>query len=261
MTAAGVTERTIKIGGESIRVWEKGSGAPLGYLAGLGGLNTWTPFLDALAKKRKVIVPSLPGFPGGGLLHKKLDTFADWIICMLDLLEAAGLEGKDLVGHSIGGMLAAEVAAFSRASVKSLVLLAPLGLYDEKEPPGDPFNRRANEVAALFSTKPAEFQKERLTPHAGLDADATTEWTIVQVRAVESASRLLWPLGDLGLAKRLHRVTCPVKLVWGAEDQIVPASYAKAFAKKLATGPEIQVIPGAGHALEFDAPEAVARSI
>ncbi len=257
MTAAGVTERTVKLGGESIRVWEKGTGAPLGYLAGLGGLNTWTPFLDELAKSRRVIVPSLPGFPGGGLLHKQLDTFADWIICMLDLLEATGLEGKDLVGHSIGGMLAAEVAAFSRASVKSLTLLAPLGLYDEKEPPGDPFNRRANELAALYSVKPAEFQKERLTPPAGLDADATTEWTIVQVRAVEAASRLLWPLGDLGTAKRLRRVTCPVKLVWGAEDRIMPASYAKKFAQRLTGGPELKVIPGAGHAIDFDAPETL----
>ena len=257
MTAQGVKETRIRIGGEQIRIWEKGTGAPLGYLAGLGGLLTWTPFLDKLAEKRRVIVPSLPGFPGGGLLHKQLDTFADWIICMLDILEASGLEGSDLVGHSIGGMLAAEVAAFSRASVKSLVLMAPLGFYDEKEPPGDPFNRRANELAPLFSSKPAEFQQERLTPPAGLSADDATEWTIVQVRAVEAASRLLWPLGDLGLAKRLHRVTCPVKLVWGAEDHIVPPSYAKRFAQLLGGPSEIKVIPGAGHALDFDAPGAV----
>jgi pimeloyl-ACP methyl ester carboxylesterase len=81
-----------------------------------------------------------------------------------------------------------------------------------------------------------------------------TEWTIVQVRAIEAASRLLWPLGDLGLKKRLHRITCPVKLVWGAEDRIVPVSYAKKFASGLAGPTEVQVIPGAGHALDFDAP-------
>jgi pimeloyl-ACP methyl ester carboxylesterase len=261
MTAAGVSEKFVRVGGEKVRVWEKGKGEPLGYFAGLGGLLEWTPFLDKLAERRRVIVPSLPGFPGGGLLHKQLDTFADWVICTLDLLEAAGLEGKDLVGHSIGGTLAAEAAAFSRASVKSLVLIAPLGLYDESEPPGDPFNRRANEVAPLFSAKPAEFAKARLTPPAGLSADDATEWTIVQVRAVEAASRLLWPLGDLGLAKRLHRVTCPVKLVWGAEDRIVPASYAKRFAQLLGGPSEIKVIPGAGHALDFDAPEKLAASL
>jgi pimeloyl-ACP methyl ester carboxylesterase len=261
MTAAGVTERTVKVLGESVRVWEKGTGAPLGYLAGLGGLLEWTPFLDELAKTRKVIVPSLPGFPGGGLLHKKLDTFADWIICMLDLLEASGLDGKDLVGHSIGGTLAAEVAAFSRSTVKSLVLMAPLGLYDEKDPPGDPFNRRATELPALFSAKPAEFAKERLTPPAGLSADQQTEWTIVQVRAVEAASRLLWPLGDIGTAKRLHRVTCPVKILWGADDQIMPPSYAKKWAKLLTVGAEVKVIPGAGHALDFDASKELAGAI
>ena len=257
MTPAGVTERSVRIGGESIRVWEKGTGTPLGVLAGLGGLNEWTPFLDALAAKRRVIVPSLPGFPGGGLLHKQLDTLADWITCTLDLLEAAGLDGAELVGHSIGGLLAAEAAAFSRATVKSLVLIAPFGLYDENDPPGDPFNRRANELAALFSTKPDEFQKARLTPPAGQTPDEQIEWTIVQTRAVESASRLLWPLGELGLKKRLHRITCSVKLVWGAEDRIIPASYAKRFASGLAGGTEIQVIPGAGHAVDFDAPGAV----
>jgi pimeloyl-ACP methyl ester carboxylesterase len=256
MTAAGVKETHVRIGGEQIRVWEKGTGEPLGYFAGLGGLLAWTPFLDKLAERRRVIVPSLPGFPGGGLLHKQLDTLSDWIICMLDLLDATGLGGQALAGHSIGGTLLAEVAAFSRASVKRLTLIAPLGLYDQSEPPGDPFNRRANEVAALFSAKPADFQKERLTPPADLSADDMTEWTIVQVRAIEAASRLLWPLGDLGLKKRLHRITCPVKLVWGAEDRVVPASYAKKFASGLAGPTEVQVVPGAGHALDFDAPEA-----
>jgi pimeloyl-ACP methyl ester carboxylesterase len=259
MSTAGLTERTVRIGGESIRVWEKGKGAPIGYFAGLGGLNEWTPFLDSLASRRRVIVPSLPGFPGGGLLHKQLDTFADWVICTLDLLEASGLEGCELVGHSIGGLLAAEAAAFSRASVKSLVLIAPFGLYDETEPPADPWARRLPEIAPLFSAKPAEYAAARLTPPPGLSADDLTEWTIVQARAVESASRLLWPLGELGLVKRLHRITCPVKLVWGAEDRVIPPSYAKRFAQGLPGSADLQVIAGAGHALDFDAPEVGAK--
>jgi pimeloyl-ACP methyl ester carboxylesterase len=256
MSAPGVKETTVKLGGEKIRVWEKGAGETLGVLAGLGGLCDWTPFLDELANRRRVVVPSLPGYPGGGQLHRQLDTLADWVICTLDLLEAAGLDGAELLGHSIGGTLAAEAAAFSRASVKKLVLVAPFGLFDESEPVADPWARRANEIPALFSTKPAEFAKERLTPPAGLSPDAATEWAIVQNRATEAAARLLWPIGELGLAKRLHRITCPVKLVWGTEDRIVPPSYAKKFASGLAGPTEIQVVPGAGHALDFDAPRA-----
>ena len=91
MSAPGLTERTVRVQGEDVRVWEKGQGEPLGYFAGLGGLLEWTPFLDELAKRRRVIVPSLPGFPGGGQLHRKLDGLADWVICTLDILEAAGL--------------------------------------------------------------------------------------------------------------------------------------------------------------------------
>ena len=259
MSAPGLTERTVRVQGEDVRVWEKGQGEPLGFLAGLGGLLEWTPFLDELAKRRRVIVPSLPGFPGGGQLHRKLDNLADWVICTLDLLEAAGLEGRDLVGHSIGGTLAAEAAAFSRASVKSLVLIAPFGLFDPNEPVADVWAKRVNEIPALFSAKPAEYAKARLTPPPGLSADDATEWAIVQNRATESAARLLWPLGELGLAKRLRRITCPVKLVWGSEDRVIPASYAKKFASGLAGKTETVVVPGAGHALDFDAPEAAAR--
>ncbi|HXX47297.1 MAG TPA: alpha/beta fold hydrolase [Myxococcota bacterium] len=254
MSAPGVVESFVKLGGESIRVWEKGAGEALGVFAGLGGLNAWTPFLDELAKRRRVVVPSLPGFPGGGQLHRQLDNLADWVACTLDLLEAAGLDGAELVGHSIGGTLAAEAGAFSRASVKKLTLIAPFGLFDESEPVADVWARRVNEIPALFSAKPAEFAKERLTPPAGLSPEAATEWAIVQNRATEAAARLLWPVGELGLAKRLHRISCPVKLVWGAEDRVVPPSYAKKFASGLAGPTETRIVPGAGHALDFDAP-------
>ena len=259
MSAAGVSARTVRVQGEDVRVWEKGQGEPLGVLAGLGGLNEWTPFLDNLAARRRVIVPSLPGFPGGGQLHRKLDGLADWVIATLDILEAAGLEGRDLVGHSIGGTLAAEAAAFSRATVRSLVLIAPFGLFDPSDPVADVWAKRVNEIPALFSAKPAEYAKARLTPPPGLSPDDAIEWTIVQNRATEAAARLLWPLGELGLAKRLRRITCPVKLVWGSEDQVVPASYAKKFASGLGGKTETLVVPGAGHALDFDAPEAAAK--
>jgi pimeloyl-ACP methyl ester carboxylesterase len=249
-------ERTVLVHGEPCRVWEKGTGEPLGFLAGLGGLVEWTPFLDRLSESRRVIVPSLPGFPGSGPSHRGLDTLPDWIAATLDLLEAAGLDGCELVGHSVGGMLAAEVAAFSRATVKRLVLIAPFGLFDEAEPVADVWARRVTEIPELYSTRPAEFAAARLTQPKDLSVDAATEWQIVQARASEAAARLLWPIGELGLVKRLHRITCPTLLVWGSEDRIVPASYAKKFAQRIGGPTEIRTVAGAGHALDFDAPEA-----
>src|SRR5437016_6500745 len=105
------TTTTVELNGFSSRVWTKGSGPKLGFLAGFGGLPRWIPFLDALAKERTVIVPSLPGFPGGERGHSVLDSHLDWVLAAHLLVHKAGLDGADLAGSSDGGSPAAEVAA------------------------------------------------------------------------------------------------------------------------------------------------------
>ena len=62
------------------------------------------PFLDELAETRTVIVPSLPGYPGGGLGHTVLDTHLDWVLAVRQIVEKAGLAGADLLGASVGGV-------------------------------------------------------------------------------------------------------------------------------------------------------------
>lgn len=252
-----VRERTVRVLGEAVRVLEKGEGTALGVLATFGGLTGFTPFLDRLAERRRVVVPSLPGFPGGGVAFRRLDDLADWVAATLDLLEAAGLEGADLLGHGVGGLLAAEAAAFARAALRRLVLVAPLGLFDEGEPVADVFAKRASEIPPLFSAHPERYSAALARP----EGEDEAEWQIVQVRAAEAAARLLWPTGDRGLAKRLHRITAPTLLLWGAEDRIVPPSYAKRFAAGIAGPTEVRAIPGAGHRVDLDAPEPAADAV
>src|SRR5688572_8970063 len=118
------TTSTVEINGFSSRVWTKGSGPKLGFLAGFGGLPRWIPFLDALSRERTVVVPSLPGFPGGERGHTVLDTHLDWVVATRQLLDKAGLDGADLAGSSAGGSLAAEIAAIwqiGRASCRERV--------------------------------------------------------------------------------------------------------------------------------------------
>jgi pimeloyl-ACP methyl ester carboxylesterase len=253
----GAAERSVKIGAEHVRVFEQGRGRPLGVLSGLLGFPAWTPFLGALAVKRRVIVPSLPGHPGGGDF-RKLDELADWVVATQERLEAAGLAGADLVGLGPGGALAAEVAAFSPGLVKRLVLVAPFGLWDEREPVADVWARRATELPGTLSEKPAEFAQQWLVPPAGADP---IEFQVELVRSLEAAARLLWPFGDRGLAKRLHRIRAATLLVWGSADRIVPASYAKRFAAGIAGKTRIRSIAGAGHRADFDAPEALAKAV
>ncbi len=248
-------ERVVEVGGHRCRVWEKGEGPPLGFLGGLRGLPRWLPFLDRLAEQRRVVAPSLPGFPGA-TGHRELDDLPDWVTATLDLLEASGLEGADLVGASVGGTLAAEVAAFSRATVKRLVLIAPLGLFDEREPVADLWAKRLSELPTLLSARPDALAEFLAKPD---DVDEV-EWQILLTRANEAAARLLWPTGDLGLRKRLHRIAAKTLLVWGSEDRVVPASYAKRFSEAIAGFVEVASIPGAGHLAELDAPDAVAEA-
>jgi pimeloyl-ACP methyl ester carboxylesterase len=252
-----VSERRVALArGYESRVWEHGAGEPLVFLGGLRGLPRWPAFLDALARNRRVIAPSLPGFPGASG-HRSLDGVADWVIAALDLLDACAESPVDLVGASVGATLAAEIAAFSRTSVARLVLVAPLGLFDEAEPPADLFAQRLSAVPRLLSTHPMRYETFLVRPD-GADA---VEWEIETARAQEAVARLFWPLTDTGLAKRLHRITAPTLVAWGAEDRLVPPSYAKRFADALGTPGEIRQIPGAGHMVELDEPEALAAAV
>jgi pimeloyl-ACP methyl ester carboxylesterase len=248
---------SVEINGFSCRVWTAGNGPKLGFLAGFGGLPRWVPFLDALAKERTVVVPSLPGFPGGERGHSVLDNHLDWVLATHLLLQRAGLDGADLAGSSVGGSLAAEVAAIWPHQVKRLALVAPFGLFDENDPPTDPWAQRPPDVPALLCADPARWEELKAEP----EGQNSPEWPIEQVRAAEAAARIFWPLGNTKLEKRLPLITAPTLLLWGSEDRIMPKSYADKFARGIAGRSEIRTIPGAGHLAELDQPDEVAAAI
>jgi len=255
--APGVSERHVTVNGDPCRVWEKGSGEPLGVLAGALGTPRWTPVLDLLAAERRVIVPSLPGFPGAGLGYEQLDSVIDWVAATLDLLEGAGLDGADLVGSSIGGALAAEVAALSRHTVKRLVLVGAYGLYDDDNPPSNLWAMRSAQAYPLLSVDPARVKALLAMPEGGDEV----EWPIEMQRAVVAGARLFWPLCDVGLHKRLHRITAPTLIVWGEEDKALVPSYAQRFAAGISGPTEVALVPGAAHLVGLDAPEALAARL
>ena len=241
---------TVDVNGFATRVWRKGSGPKLGFLAGFGGLPRWVPFLDELAKSRTVIVPSLPGFPGGDRGHSVLDTHLDWLLAVRDLLAKAGLEGADLAASSVGASLAAEMAALWPASVRRLALIAPFGLFDEADPPTDPWAQRGDAVPGLMCADPEIWKALKAVPEGA----NSVEWPIEQTRANEAAARIFWPLGNTKLEKRLKLISAPTLLIWGEKDAIMPRSYADRIAKGIAGRSETKVIAGAGHLAELDRP-------
>jgi pimeloyl-ACP methyl ester carboxylesterase len=218
---------TVDINGFPTRIWRKGSGPLLGFLAGFGGLPRWVPFLDRLAERRTVVVPSLPGFPGGDRGHSVLDSHLDWLLATRHLLQAAGLDGADLAGSSVGASLAAEMAAVWPQSVKRLALIAPFGLFDEQDPPQEPLGagrpdvlrRAAHRRPGDLESAEGDARGRQLRGMAG-GAD----------RAAEAAARIFWPLGDTRLAKRPAAGEGAAAAALGQQDRLVPSSYARRFA-------------------------------
>lgn len=247
---------TVTVAGHPCRVWRKGSGPLIGVLPGYGGYPKWPAFADRLAETRTVVVPSLPGYPGGAG-HLALDGLLDWLIATRDLLHAAGLDGADLVGISVAAPLAADVAALWPETVGRLILVGPFGLFDEADPVVDPWGQRGNEIAGMLCADAERFTEMRKRPE---DADPV-EWQVETVRAMEASARYLWPLGATGIEKRLGRIRQRTLLAWGEADRIVPRSYAAAFADGIAGETETAIVPRAGHLVDLDQPDALAATI
>lgn len=248
---------SIDINGFATRVWRKGTGPRIGFLAGFGGLPRWVPFLDRLAEARTVIVPSLPGFPGGDRGHTVLDNQLDWVLAVRAIIDKAGLAGADLVGSSVGGSFAAEMAAIWPDRVKRLTLIAPFGLFDAKHPATDPWAQRPDQIPGLMTSDPDIYRTLKEMP-VGANS---TEWPIEQTRAAEAAARIFWPLGNTRLERRLGLITAPTLIIWGESDRLMPRSYAATIANAVRANTETKIIAGAGHLAELDKPDEVAAAI
>ncbi len=253
-------ERTLTVGDHPVRVFDDGAGVgpPAVFFAGIGGLPRWIPFLDHLASNRRVIVPSLPGFPGAPEF-RHLDSLLDWIVHAVETIEALDEGAVDLIGSSVGGALAAEVAAIAGPLVNQLVLIAPFGVYDEADPAADIWAQvpGPDSIPNLVCKDPGNWKAAWQMPE-GAEA---IDFQVMHTRAMEAAARLLFPFGDTGVASRLHRVTQPTLLLRGDEDRVLPASYNERFRAALPGKVGTATIAGAGHLAELDAPEATARAI
>ncbi|WP_289296813.1 alpha/beta fold hydrolase [uncultured Reyranella sp.] len=247
---------TVEVNGHACRVWTKGQGPKVGFLAGLGGLPRWVPFLDRLAESRTVVAPSLPGYPGA-TGHTELDTHLDWVLAVRQLLDKAGLDGSDLVGASVGGAFAAEMAAIFPERVGRLALIAPFGLFDDKEPAADPWAQRKDVLPGLMCAEAATWN-ELVAPPEGANS---VEWPIEMTRASEAAARAFWPLGNTRLEKRLGLIEAPTLILWGDRDAILPPVYAGTFARAIKGAARVEIIANAGHLAYLDRPEALANAV
>lgn len=234
-----------------------GQGEPVVYLHGAGGL-VWDPFLAELSDRYQVYAPHLPGTGQSSGLESIRDLW-DLILCYYDLFDALGLESATVIGHSLGGMIALELAATDQSRVKKIVAVAPAGLFREEEPVPDMFAMLPHELAAMMVADPASPVAERLR-YMPTQTEERIEMTIHQMQNMQAAAKFLWPIPDKGLKRRLHRIKAPTLLIWGKQDRFMPVSYAGEFQRRI-TGSELELIDQAAHLVPLEQTEQVVAAI
>jgi pimeloyl-ACP methyl ester carboxylesterase len=247
-----LTNENVDLGGGRRQVvYRAGDGPPLVWLHSLYGVEADAPIIDALASSYTVLAPLAPGFTDLAELDELRDIH-DLALHYDDVFEALQLDQALVAGHSFGAMIAAELAAHMPHRVSRLVLLSPLGLWNDRYPVADLFGVPTNEVPSLLYTDPS------IAPGSGPTPDI--EKTIALVRGMTTVARFLWPIPDRGLSRRLRRIKAPTLIVHGAEDRFVPVQYADDFVALVPNATK-RIIPGAGHMLTVEVPDAVLSSI
>src|SRR3954447_2854531 len=222
------------------------------YLPGIAGNAGVSPALQQLVDEgRRVVIPDVPGFNGATGFTPPAD-YLDWLAVFWDAIDASGAADQgpgDLIGAWVGGMIAAELAAFRPEVVARLALLSPFGIAGERNMGSDLYATRATERLAHLFAKGVPEQVANRFAHFGEE-----EAPVATYLADIAAASLVWPLGDRGVNKRLHRITCPKLVLWGGQDQLLPVGVAEAWGGAT-------VIDGAGHLMEWDTPDEVAAAL
>jgi pimeloyl-ACP methyl ester carboxylesterase len=230
----------VEVDGCRINLRRGGSGQPLLFLHGASGAPVILPFMEKLAERFDVLVPEHPGY-GQSDEPGWLENIHDVAYFYLDFLKQLELRNVTLVGNSMGGWMAMEIAVRDTSRLKSVVMVSPAGISAPGVQPADIFLMPDEQlVRSLFhDPKLAE---------ARLAVPVTPEAVDIALKNKHTTARLAWEprLHDPHLAKWLHRIDVPVKIIWGREDRILPVQFLEHF-RKLMPKAQTYVIEGAGH--------------
>lgn len=249
---ADVHELSVTIGDARIRMLKGGSGAPLLLLHGTEGALGWRPYTRALAEHFTVYLPSHPGFDGSQRPHW-LKTITDLVCFYTWFLETQGLEGTRVIGFSLGGWLAAEIAATTRHAFSKLMLVDAAGIRPQHGEITDIFILSPAQIADLtFHDAHQVPEYEQLYP-----AEPTPEEREQAVQNREMAVRLTWKpyMHDPRLPYLLARVQAPTRIVWGQQDRLIPVECGTLYQQAI-PGAELIVLDACGHAPHLEKPDA-----
>jgi pimeloyl-ACP methyl ester carboxylesterase len=228
------------VNGCKTRVMRAGQGDPLLFLHGAAGARIWLPFMEKLSQSFDVIVPEHPGF-GASDTPDWLDNVSDLAFFYLDFIETLGLKRVNLVGSSLGGWTAAEIAIRSCRDLKSLVLSCPAGIHVKGLAKGDIFLWSPEQTIRNLFHDPSFAEKMLAQP-------PSEEQQMIEAKNRLAMAKLAWQprLYNPHLHKWLHRISVPTLILWGDNDKVVPSGYGPAFQNRI-PGSRLEVFRNCGH--------------
>lgn len=251
---------TFTVDGKTARLFRAGTGPPLLYLhSGFGEVGA-LPLFSALADAGfAVVAPELPGFG-------QSDPAPDWhriedaAFHLRRVCETLSLPPCTVVGSSLGGWLAAELAVWFPDRVSSLVLIDAVGLRIDGAPVFDLFAARQGELLQHVFPRGGDL----LTMIAPAIEGSDDEHAVLLhfFHALEATARIGWNpyLHDPKLPARLPLVSAPTLVVWGGDDGVVPVAHGEAYAAAI-PGAQLTVLDGCGHLPALERPDDVAALV
>ena len=249
-------EEFLDVRGKKIQMLSGGSGDPLLYLHSAGGEVVWLPFFEQLSQHYTVYVPGHPGFSQSEGLDQ-IDSIEDLVFHYTDLMDQIGLDQPYVVGLSLGGWLAAELATRYANRIKKLALVNPVGLRVPGSPMADIFAANPQETRQLVFHDPDSELAKTFIPD-----EPSQEVLENALRAREATARVGWNpyLSNPKLRGRLYRITVPTVIVWGESDRLVPVEHSRAYHEGIA-GSQLIMLPECGHTPPFEKPRETAQHL
>ncbi len=233
----------------------KGAGEPLLLLHGGGGPIANMPFADKLAEKFEIFAPTHPGF-AGSKIPDHFTRVDDLVFLYLDLLDELDLQNITLMGFSMGGWTAVELATANSNRLSRLILVDPVGVKI-----GGREDRDIADVFALPTEKLAElmFHDPSMAPNP---ADIPDEQLEIIAANRTALGVYTWEpyMHNPKLPHRIHRIKIPTHFIWGASDGLVTVDYGKKYCSMI-QGATFNIIEKAGHSPQMEQPDAFINTV
>lgn len=255
-TTKSANESTVSVVETQVQMFSGGAGPALLYLHGAGGNPGWQPYHQHLAGRHTVYAPSLPGF-NGTARPGWVSTITDIAHFTKQLVGTLGLDRFVLMGSSMGGWVAAEMAAMCNHQLKGLVLIDPVGIKPQR-----------GQIAELFMVGPETRLKQRfydtsqVANYEQFSKEMTPAEAAIEHSNREMASRLCWRpyMHNPNLPFYLKSVTTPTLIVWGRQDAIVPVECGDLYQQALPHA-RLRVIDHCGHSPQIEKPQEFRRAV